>query len=246
MATEYRCSECDEVLTAACVFRELDAGGVVTATAECPKCRRRCTRSLAVEPGHGWGKAAQFAQCNALRMFGPTHARKAKPGTDAAFWENAKAEAVTATLPFRDIFDPPDKQLIRPVLRGPGGKRDERCRALEGLLNTYHVVGVEIDDKGADGWLELHVCLALPQSPADEQAAVHVAFEPRHGIGSKINAPFHDEPDEPSDEPERVRCPVCRGQAHFPGHGGVAKACDHCGGLGTVIPVQRELFGGEE
>ena len=69
--------------------------------------------------------------------------------------------------------------------------------------------------------------------------------EPRHGIGSKINAPFHDEP-EPDDEPERVRCPVCRGQAHFPGRGGVAKACDHCGGLGTVIPVQRELFGGEE
>lgn len=177
MAGEYQCPECKEALIATCVYRELDAGGVVTGTAECPKCRRRVVRSLAVEPGRGWGTAAERVQCNALRWFEPVHKRKGKPGTDKAFFEAMRAETITAFGPFREIFDPPEKQPITAQLNGPGGKRDERCRALAGLLNTYRVAGVEIDGKGDTGWLDLHVCLVIPQSPADTEAAEHDAAQ---------------------------------------------------------------------
>lgn len=76
--------------------------------------------------------------------------------------------------------------------------------------------------------------------------------EPRPGLGGKINAPFHDEPDSEPDaaEPECVRCPVCRGLGHDttagPSCEKFEEPCDHCNGSGEVVPVQQELFGGDE
>lgn len=167
---ERKCPECDEVLRAESTFRHLDEGGAVTVRAQCPKCCRRCTVSLGVAPGKGWGSVEARARKSALASFERVHARKHPRSSEKGFWETSRREVETAILPFRDIFDPPDRQPIRPVLTGLEGRRDERTRALAALLNTYRVAGVAIDDMGEGGWLDLHVCLVEPESAAERDS----------------------------------------------------------------------------